>query len=63
MCILIGSETRKTQAKKKEETAMELVFSIESHSSKEFRHYKFLSVSFMSQLLASNRFVGKVGLE
>ncbi|XP_031436234.1 HEAT repeat-containing protein 1 [Clupea harengus] len=55
-----GSETRKTQAKKKEETAMELVFSIESHSSKEFRHYKFLSVSFMSQLLASNRFVGKV---
>ncbi|KAL2099230.1 hypothetical protein ACEWY4_005710 [Coilia grayii] len=54
------SETSKARAKKKEETLMELIFSIETHSSKEFRHFKFLSVSFMSQLLASNGFVGKV---
>ncbi|XP_076155665.1 HEAT repeat-containing protein 1 [Alosa pseudoharengus] len=54
------SDTRKARAKKTEETAMELIFSIEAHSSKELRHFKFLSVSFMSQLLASNRFVGKV---
>uniref|UniRef100_A0A667ZDD2 HEAT repeat-containing protein 1 n=1 Tax=Myripristis murdjan TaxID=586833 RepID=A0A667ZDD2_9TELE len=48
-------------AKKKEEEEEEkLIFSVEAHSSKELRHFKFLSVSFMAQLLASARFIGKV---
>ncbi|XP_004712243.1 HEAT repeat-containing protein 1 [Echinops telfairi] len=36
------------------------IFSIDTHSSKQLRHFKFLSVSFMSQLLASNHFIRKV---
>uniref|UniRef100_A0A6J0T712 HEAT repeat-containing protein 1 n=1 Tax=Pogona vitticeps TaxID=103695 RepID=A0A6J0T712_9SAUR len=36
------------------------LFNVESHSSKQLRHFKFLSVSFVSQLLASNSFVKKV---
>ncbi|XP_063039615.1 HEAT repeat-containing protein 1 [Engraulis encrasicolus] len=54
------SEKSKGRLKKKEESMMELIFSVDTHSSKELRHFKFLSVSFMSQLLGSNRFVGKV---
>uniref|UniRef100_A0A8C9SM77 HEAT repeat-containing protein 1 n=1 Tax=Scleropages formosus TaxID=113540 RepID=A0A8C9SM77_SCLFO len=38
-----------------------LLFNVEMHSGKELRHYKFLSLSFLSQLLASDGFVGKVG--
>uniref|UniRef100_A0A4W3IZH4 HEAT repeat-containing protein 1 n=1 Tax=Callorhinchus milii TaxID=7868 RepID=A0A4W3IZH4_CALMI len=38
----------------------ELLFNVETHSAKQLRHFKFLSVSFMVQLLASNSFVGKV---
>ena len=38
----------------------QLIFSVETHSGKELRHFKFLSVSFMAQLLASSSFVGKV---
>ena len=34
---------------------------MEAHSSKELRHFKFLSVSFMAQLLGSTRFIQKVG--
>uniref|UniRef100_A0A670XSS6 HEAT repeat-containing protein 1 n=1 Tax=Pseudonaja textilis TaxID=8673 RepID=A0A670XSS6_PSETE len=41
----------------KEETEL---FDVESHSGKQLRHLKFLAVSFMSQLLASNSFVKKV---
>ncbi|XP_018616676.2 HEAT repeat-containing protein 1 [Scleropages formosus] len=37
-----------------------LLFNVEMHSGKELRHYKFLSLSFLSQLLASDGFVGKV---
>ncbi len=51
-------------AKKKEdeeEKVEELIFSLEAHSSKELRHFKFLSVSFMAQLLSSASFIGKVG--
>ncbi|XP_017498673.3 HEAT repeat-containing protein 1 isoform X1 [Manis javanica] len=36
------------------------IFNIETHTSKQLRHFKFLSVSFMSQLLASNNFIRKV---
>ncbi|XP_009073918.1 PREDICTED: HEAT repeat-containing protein 1 [Acanthisitta chloris] len=36
------------------------LFSVESHSDKQLRHFKFLSVSFMSQLLSSQSFVKKI---
>uniref|UniRef100_A0A673YEQ4 HEAT repeat-containing protein 1 n=1 Tax=Salmo trutta TaxID=8032 RepID=A0A673YEQ4_SALTR len=35
------------------EKAEDLIFNMEAHSSKELRHFKFLSVSFMAQLLAA----------
>lgn len=38
----------------------ELIFSVEAYSSKELRHFKFISVSFMAQLLGSASFIGKV---
>ncbi|XP_028989805.1 HEAT repeat-containing protein 1 [Betta splendens] len=43
-----------------EDKMEELIFSVEAHSSKELRHFKFLSVSFMAQLLGSAIFIGKV---
>ncbi|KAF7704986.1 hypothetical protein HF521_020272 [Silurus meridionalis] len=52
--------TIRTIHKNPEENAVDLVFNVEAHSGKELRHFKFLSVSFMSQLLASSSFVGKV---
>ncbi|KAF0870433.1 HEAT repeat-containing protein 1 [Crocuta crocuta] len=36
------------------------IFNIDTHTSKQLRHFKFLSVSFMSQLLASSNFIRKV---
>ncbi|XP_074520190.1 HEAT repeat-containing protein 1 [Halichoeres trimaculatus] len=53
---------RRVVKKKKEdeEKVEDLIFSVEAHSSKELRHFKFLSVSFMAQLLGSNSFIGKV---
>ncbi|XP_062938968.1 HEAT repeat-containing protein 1 isoform X2 [Cynocephalus volans] len=36
------------------------IFNVDTHTSKQLRHFKFLSVSFMSQLLASNNFLKKV---
>ncbi|KAM6951021.1 HEAT repeat-containing protein 1 [Aplochiton taeniatus] len=45
---------------KEEEKTEELLFNVETHSGKELRHFKFLSLSFMAQLLASGSFVGKV---
>lgn len=36
------------------------LFNVESHSGKQLRHFKFLSVSFMSQLLTSQSLVKKV---
>ncbi|XP_004620418.2 HEAT repeat-containing protein 1 [Sorex araneus] len=36
------------------------IFNIDTHTSKQLRHFKFLSVTFMSQLLASNNFIKKV---
>uniref|UniRef100_A0A672RSF6 HEAT repeat-containing protein 1 n=1 Tax=Sinocyclocheilus grahami TaxID=75366 RepID=A0A672RSF6_SINGR len=47
-------------AVKKEETVSDVIFNVEAHSGKDLRHFKFLSVSFMAQLLGSDRFVGKV---
>ncbi|XP_023805335.1 HEAT repeat-containing protein 1 [Oryzias latipes] len=44
----------------KEEKVEELIFNVEAHSSKELRHFKFLSVSFMAQLLGSSSFIQKV---
>uniref|UniRef100_A0A8C3XZW2 HEAT repeat-containing protein 1 n=1 Tax=Catharus ustulatus TaxID=91951 RepID=A0A8C3XZW2_CATUS len=41
-------------------TEPENLFNVESHSDKQLRHFKFLSVSFMSQLLSSQSFVKKV---
>ncbi|KAJ8404760.1 hypothetical protein AAFF_G00331470 [Aldrovandia affinis] len=56
-----GQEKRKTQKRgAKTEDAEALLFNVDVHSGKELRHFKFLSVSFMAQLLASNSFVGKV---
>ncbi|GAA6085032.1 HEAT repeat-containing protein 1 [Tachysurus ichikawai] len=52
--------TRGTVCQKTEESTLDLVFNVEAHSGKELRHFKFLSVSFMGQLLASSNFVGKV---
>ncbi|KAM3860028.1 HEAT repeat-containing protein 1 [Diretmus argenteus] len=43
-----------------EENAEKLIFSLDTHSSKELRHFKFLSVSFMAQLMSSSSFIGKV---
>uniref|UniRef100_A0A673YET4 HEAT repeat-containing protein 1 n=1 Tax=Salmo trutta TaxID=8032 RepID=A0A673YET4_SALTR len=42
------------------EKAEDLIFNMEAHSSKELRHFKFLSVSFMAQLLAAGSFVGMI---
>ncbi|NWR66054.1 HEAT1 protein, partial [Bucorvus abyssinicus] len=36
------------------------LFNVECHSDKQLRHFKFLSVSFMSQLLSSQSFVKKI---
>ncbi|XP_017382092.1 HEAT repeat-containing protein 1 isoform X2 [Cebus imitator] len=36
------------------------IFNVEKHTSKQLRHFKFLSVSFMSQLLSSDNFLKKV---
>lgn len=51
---------RRAAQKKREEKMEELIFSAEAHSSKELRHFKFISVSFMAQLLGSASFIGKV---
>uniref|UniRef100_A0A3Q1EQT7 HEAT repeat-containing protein 1 n=1 Tax=Acanthochromis polyacanthus TaxID=80966 RepID=A0A3Q1EQT7_9TELE len=52
---------RGAQKKKDEEEKLEdLIFSLEAHSAKELRHFKFLNVSFMAQLLGSTSFIRKV---
>ncbi|XP_075452512.1 HEAT repeat-containing protein 1 [Ascaphus truei] len=54
-------EQRKARAgKQKPREAEAQLFNVENHSAKQLRHFKFLSVSFMAQLLASHSFVGKV---
>ncbi|XP_017294030.1 HEAT repeat-containing protein 1 isoform X2 [Kryptolebias marmoratus] len=51
---------RRAAKKKEEEKVEEVIFSVEAHSSKELRHFKFLCVSFMAQLLGSSSFIQKV---
>lgn len=51
---------RGAKKKEEEEKIEELIFSADSHSSKELRHLKFISVSFMAQLLRSASFIEKV---
>ncbi|XP_041671630.1 HEAT repeat-containing protein 1 isoform X1 [Cheilinus undulatus] len=51
---------KKKEEEEEEEKLEELIFSVETHSGKELRHFKFLCVSFMAQLLGSNSFIGKV---
>ncbi|NXW62664.1 HEAT1 protein, partial [Eurystomus gularis] len=50
------SKTCKTKLKNQDGQ----LFNVESHSDKQLRHFKFLSVSFMSQLLSSQSFVKKI---
>ncbi|XP_034365745.1 HEAT repeat-containing protein 1 [Arvicanthis niloticus] len=53
--------TSKTVTTKSEvQDAMLPVFKVDTHTSKQLRHFKYLSVSFMAQLLASNPFLKKV---
>lgn len=55
------SEQKKSRSRKTKSHSEEMeLFSVESHSGKQLRHFKFLSVSFMAQLLASHSFVKKV---
>lgn len=55
------SEKKKSKLRKsKPQEPEHHLFNVESHSGKQLRHFKFLSISFMAQLLASQRFVGKV---
>ena len=56
----VGRRGAKKKEEEEEEKVEELIFSLETHSSKELRHFKFLSVSFMAQLLGSASFIGKV---
>ncbi|XP_040922730.1 HEAT repeat-containing protein 1 isoform X2 [Toxotes jaculatrix] len=56
----VGRRGAKKKKEEEEEKVEELIFSVEAHSSKELRHFKFLSVSFMAQLLGSASFIGKV---
>ncbi|NXY21605.1 HEAT1 protein, partial [Atrichornis clamosus] len=51
-----NSRTCKTKPKNQDGQ----LFNVESHSDKQLRHFKFLSVSFMSQLLSSQSFVKKI---
>ncbi|XP_062066669.1 HEAT repeat-containing protein 1 [Lepus europaeus] len=55
-------ETLSKVVSKKNESQEEMlqIFNVDTHTSKQLRHFKFLSVSFMSQLLASNNFLKKV---
>uniref|UniRef100_A0A4W4GBE1 HEAT repeat-containing protein 1 n=1 Tax=Electrophorus electricus TaxID=8005 RepID=A0A4W4GBE1_ELEEL len=57
--FLMALPKDKEQGKGSESVA-DLIFSVEAHSGKELRHFKFLALSFMGQLLASGGFVGKV---
>ncbi|NXV59062.1 HEAT1 protein, partial [Molothrus ater] len=52
--------TKKLACKTKPKNQEGQLFNVESHSDKQLRHFKFLSVSFMSQLLSSQSFVKKI---
>ncbi|XP_058398947.1 HEAT repeat-containing protein 1 isoform X3 [Diceros bicornis minor] len=51
---------RAVSNKSEAQEQMPQIFDVDAHTSKQLRHFKFLSVSFMSQLLASSNFLRKV---
>ncbi|XP_055495531.1 HEAT repeat-containing protein 1 isoform X1 [Leucoraja erinacea] len=53
-------KTNITKNKTRKANEVESLFNVDTHTAKELRHLKFLSVSFMAQHLASNSFIGKV---
>ncbi|NXP79390.1 HEAT1 protein, partial [Ramphastos sulfuratus] len=53
-----SKKSRTCKAKLKNQDGQ--LFNVESHSDKQLRHFKYLSVSFMSQLLSAPNFVKKV---
>ncbi|KAK5875369.1 hypothetical protein CesoFtcFv8_027852 [Champsocephalus esox] len=55
-----GQRGAMMKRKDEDEEVHDLIFSLETHSSKELRYFKFLCVSFMAQLLNSNAFIAKV---
>ncbi|XP_043551503.1 HEAT repeat-containing protein 1 isoform X2 [Chiloscyllium plagiosum] len=56
-----GQRKMRTKGSKaRNQSEEEPLFNIDTHTAKQLRHFKFLSVSFMAQILASNSFVGKV---
>ncbi|XP_069787090.1 HEAT repeat-containing protein 1 isoform X2 [Narcine bancroftii] len=52
------ANTPKKKAGKPNE--VESLLNVDTHTAKELRHFKFLSISFMAQHLASSSFIGKV---
>ncbi|KAG8516602.1 HEAT repeat-containing protein 1, partial [Galemys pyrenaicus] len=54
------STPRAVSNKNDSQKEMLQIFNVDTHTSKQLRHFKFLSVSFMSQLLASDNFIRKV---
>ncbi|KAF3842778.1 hypothetical protein F7725_001627 [Dissostichus mawsoni] len=60
LCCQFDGGGAMMKRKDEEEEVQDLIFSLETHSSKELRHFKFLCVSFMAQLLNSNAFIAKV---
>ncbi|XP_071318828.1 HEAT repeat-containing protein 1 isoform X2 [Trachinotus anak] len=58
--VSVGRRGAKKKEEEEKERVEELIFSVEAHSSKELRHFKFLSISFMAQLLGSASFIEKV---
>ncbi|XP_015359837.1 HEAT repeat-containing protein 1 isoform X1 [Marmota marmota marmota] len=53
-------ETIPKAVSNKAQEEMLQIFNVDTHTSKQLRHFKFLSVSFMAQLLASSSFLKKV---
>uniref|UniRef100_UPI00398EA4BE HEAT repeat-containing protein 1 isoform X2 n=1 Tax=Pristiophorus japonicus TaxID=55135 RepID=UPI00398EA4BE len=53
-------KVKTTRSKARKPSQVEPLFNIDTHTAKQLRHFKFLSVSFMAQHLACNSFVGKV---
>lgn len=59
----VGQRATKKKSREQEDevvTVEELIFSVETHSSKELRHFKFLCISFMAELFASSSFIAKL---
>nr|XP_033791447.1 HEAT repeat-containing protein 1 [Geotrypetes seraphini] len=54
------SEKLSRVRKAKEKEPDKHLFNVASHSEKQLRHFKFLAISFLAQLLASCNFVGRV---